>query len=527
MREKLDAVGSGTEYPHVDSGEDWSSSPVGRLASGSAWSLASTVLSQAFGLIGQVVLARFLGTAGFGEYAAILSTTATFGIFAGLGLGLTATKYLSQYKNSDPAKAGQILGLTLVSAWISSGVVSVILCVLAEPIAKYLFMTPKLALPIGFASLMLLLSVVNGVQLGALTGLESFRSITLINLGRGIIQLPLLAVGGYYWGVLGAVIGNILAIGLGVGASQVALTHQCHRNGIVATYRGSFKESPILWTFSLPALVSRTLVAPVTWVANALIVRGPGGMVDLGFVGAANQWKIVLLTIPLALMNAGVPVLSSEEAKLGHTRSGDVLTHIQAITSLIVIPVCFLLLAWSDRIVLVYGAEFADAEYVFFGVVIGSAFCALATSSASVITAQGRMWLATALNGIWAVTLISIMFLNYQTNGAQTYSIAFVISYLGHLFWSLAVTRRFLPRSVTSLVYHGFLLIVALALVAILMPAPMRHIISFPLFLLLLVGGWRFFLPTSAQHSLLTLFYQTVKTLISIMRTCRLNLPFL
>src|SRR3984885_14208366 len=83
-----------------------------RFTVGVVWSLAGAIVSRGFLLAASVVCARFLGKEGFGALGMIQSTAGMLGIFAGLGLGLTATKYVSEFHRQDPEKAGRILALS-------------------------------------------------------------------------------------------------------------------------------------------------------------------------------------------------------------------------------------------------------------------------------------------------------------------------------------------------------------------------------------------------------------------------------
>src|SRR5689334_9412725 len=89
---------------------------VGRLASGAFWSLLGAVVSRGLQFLSCVVVARVLGTLGFGELGIIQSTLGMFAIVATFGLGLTAAKYIAEYKQSDVQKAGRIIVLSRVVA---------------------------------------------------------------------------------------------------------------------------------------------------------------------------------------------------------------------------------------------------------------------------------------------------------------------------------------------------------------------------------------------------------------------------
>ena len=73
-----------------------------RLARGGFWLLCGTVVSKALWLLASILVARMLGKETFGEFGIIRSTVEMFGVFAGFGLGLTATKYIAEFRRTDP-----------------------------------------------------------------------------------------------------------------------------------------------------------------------------------------------------------------------------------------------------------------------------------------------------------------------------------------------------------------------------------------------------------------------------------------
>ena len=66
-------------------------------------------------LIASMVVARILGKNEFGELGMIQSTVGMLGVFAGFGLGLTATKHVAELKHSNPERTGRILSLCSVA----------------------------------------------------------------------------------------------------------------------------------------------------------------------------------------------------------------------------------------------------------------------------------------------------------------------------------------------------------------------------------------------------------------------------
>src|SRR5208282_2508704 len=94
-------------------------SPLGhRLARGTFWVVSGSVLSRVLGLTSSIVLARIIGKVPFGELTTIQSTAGLFGAFAGLGIGITATKYVAEFRESETARCGRVLGFSLGAALV-------------------------------------------------------------------------------------------------------------------------------------------------------------------------------------------------------------------------------------------------------------------------------------------------------------------------------------------------------------------------------------------------------------------------
>jgi len=121
-----------------------------RLARGAFWSLVGAVISRVLGVLASVLVARMLGREGFGELGVIQSTVGMFGTFAGFGLGLTATKYVAEFREKDAAKAGRIMALSERIALFTGGLTAVALIVLAPWLAARTLAAPRLTACAGF-----------------------------------------------------------------------------------------------------------------------------------------------------------------------------------------------------------------------------------------------------------------------------------------------------------------------------------------------------------------------------------------
>ena len=86
--------------------------------------MAGAVISRGLMLAATVLVARMLGKTVYGELGMIQSTVGMFGVFAGFGLGLTATKHVAEFRQSDPDRAGRIINLSCLVAVFTGGLMA-------------------------------------------------------------------------------------------------------------------------------------------------------------------------------------------------------------------------------------------------------------------------------------------------------------------------------------------------------------------------------------------------------------------
>jgi O-antigen/teichoic acid export membrane protein len=165
--------------------------PLGRrLARGAFWSLAGAVAARGIRIPVSIVLARLMGPAKYGEFGIASASIDLFGVFAGFGLALTATKYIAELRLKDPDRTGRIIALSTVVAILGGTVVAIVLFALAPWLAAKTLADPELAIPLRIGALALFFSALNGAQGGALYGFEAFRVMALLQAVVGILELP-------------------------------------------------------------------------------------------------------------------------------------------------------------------------------------------------------------------------------------------------------------------------------------------------------------------------------------------------
>ncbi len=421
-------------------------SPIGyRLAKGMFWSMAGAVISRGLMMIASIFVARILGKTGFGEWGMVHSTVGMFGTFAGFGLGLTATKHVAEFRESDPARAGRIIGLSSLVATGTGGVMALGLFLFAPWLAEHTINAPHLAGVLRIGALILYLSALNGAQTGALSGFEAFKTIARVNLLTGVVSFPVLTFGAWRGGLEGAVWASAGNLAFNWLLNFLALRREAHRFGVPTAFRNCTAELPILWKFSLPAVLAGAMVGPVTWACNAMLVRQPGGYGERGVLNAARQWQTMLLFLPGMLGGVVLPILSEQIGKGDTRQSMKTMTSAIKVNALLVLPFVLLASLISPYIMGMYGAGFRSGWPTLVVVLFTTGLVAVQTPVGQVIAASGRMWMGFAMNTGWALVLIVCTLLLVR-HGSLGLAGAGAISYLVHAVWTFGFAGWILSK---------------------------------------------------------------------------------
>jgi O-antigen/teichoic acid export membrane protein len=286
-----------------------------RLRSGVSWSLAGAVANSATNLLLNVLLARVLGKEGFGEFAIVQSTMITVSGVAQLATGFTANKYLAEFHTVDKARTSRIVGFCFIVSIVTA--VLGFACTLASAgwIAVHGLDKPQLVSSLRVASGAIFFSVLNGFQLGALAGLESFR--------RFAKGLALGAVGNAVACLVGARIGGAhgASMFLTVGAClqwlalRQALLDELKEQGVRPVYKGLAAEKRIFVHFALPAAISGFVVAPAVWLANSFLIRGANGVEQMALFAAANSFRSLVLFLPQLVNRVTTTLLNTHRGE--------------------------------------------------------------------------------------------------------------------------------------------------------------------------------------------------------------------
>jgi O-antigen/teichoic acid export membrane protein len=274
------------------------------------WNGLAEALARGLPVLGMILTARILGREAFGQLGIAYSTAMMLQVFAVAGLGITATTFVGRWRKTDPERTGRVVVLCYGFTFVSGGAFLLGLTAGAEPIADGVLAAPELADELFIAGFLLFAVTLSAVQTGMLIGFQAYRDMAAANLVGGAASALLVGLGAYLAGVPGSLWGLTFAQAIQASANAVLLRRAIRRDGIPLRLRLPRGELPLLWSFSLPGLLTTALWTVPTWTASVMLVRQPGGVAEMGLLAAANQWFAALMFVPGVLTAVLLPIYS-------------------------------------------------------------------------------------------------------------------------------------------------------------------------------------------------------------------------
>lgn len=417
-------------------------SPIGlRLAKGAFWALVGTVISRGLMLLSTIFAARILGLVRYGELGIVLSTISMLSTIAGFSLGQMSTKYVAEFYQKDPVRAGRVIALSNIFSWITGGIMTLVLFLFADAVATRALAAPYLGHQLRIASLLLLMGSITGAQVGTLYGFEAFRIIARINVVTGVTSVLAIVLGTWLFGLDGAVWGTIISRIATYLAGEIALRRVTRGHGIPLRNANCLQEIGLVWRFGVPAMMGGVMVGPVVWVSNAFVVNQPNGYAEMGIFNAANQLRQLILFFPTTLASVALPMLSNLQG-MGSSRNYRKLfwanLGLSAGSALAIALPIALLAPW---VMARFGASFRVGDTVLILLCVAAVLTATLDGVGQSIASEGRMWSGFVLNLIWAAVMLSVSYA-LRHHGAIGLGVATMVAYAVHLLTTSGYVRH-------------------------------------------------------------------------------------
>ena len=370
-----------------------------RLHTGVLFNLTGGIFAQGSTFALNLVTANLLGRFAFGEFTVVQATLSTVGALAQVATGYTATKYVAEFRETDPERAGRILQLCGLVSTGTAVVASLALALAASWIAVHAYDTPELTLWLRLAAPGVLFIVMNGFRAGALAGLESYPALARTGVISGIVYILLGVIGTYAAGVTGAVMSVVVSAGVQWLLLGFSLQHELERWHIPRQPGAPWRERAAIVHFALPASLTGAVTLPAFWLASAFLVQQPGGLEQMALYGAANSFRLIVLFLPNAMNNVGTSLLNNQRSAGGNDYRRVFWWNL-GLTATIVVLGAGAVIAMGPLLLRVFGKEFQGGYSVLRILMLEAVIESVAIWTYQVIQSHGRMWLT-----LFAVTL--------------------------------------------------------------------------------------------------------------------------
>ena len=398
-----------------------------RMASGTMWSLLGST-GKILALVAGFICARILGKEVFGQFSILRSTINTFLVLGSTGLGLTATKYISEYLGKDNAHVVSIYKLTVKAALVLALVISVLVFIFSDTISEILLHKAELSPILKLCSVILFVTSFNIAQNGILSGFENFRAMAVNTIIGSTVELVLMVIGSKYYGITGAMVGFGLGWFTIMVCNRVSIQKTVNKLGFTLRDSGVWKEDyALLLSFTLPATLASILVLPVIWYCKTLLTGIPGGYGEVAIYEAANQWRIILMFIPTTVSQIMLPILSSLSGKNDKRQYNKALYLNVLLNGAIALIVAIVVYFCKDLFMSFYGKEFDNSTPLSI-LIFSTIFTSISNTLALSISSRAKMWVNFWFNVVLAVSLIVCTFVLLD-RGSEGVAWAVFISY--------------------------------------------------------------------------------------------------
>jgi O-antigen/teichoic acid export membrane protein len=408
------------------------------LLFGSATLAVAVGLERVFGFVSGVLAARIAGPQTFGAYSMVLATAGTIAVYAGAGIGTTATRFSGQYKRESPGYRQFILALSLIG--VASAIVAASLMLVgAGPLAKWVLkndtLVPFLRIAAVSSAAIVLLECCRGLLLGQ----QRFRALVILSLVSGlglIFVLPLAAKVSAGMMIIGQASVALLGVFLCLALSK--------RFGLRPISENQTRSGPGIgpvFKFGLVQFGALAGVSIASWWIASLVARSDSTLTQMGMYAIANQFRGFAALAPGLCAQVGYSVLTNESGSKygGAGRVMLINSFLAGSLATLAGGVAIVFAPWL--LTLIYGKPFAAAEVPVL-ILLATAIVHMSGAPAALRLSIVGLRLMGIINTIWAIMITALGLWLVPKAGAGGAALAFLISHLlSQLMVGLALAR--------------------------------------------------------------------------------------
>ncbi len=416
-----------------------------KIFNGMVWSFLGTVVSKVFMIAIYVLIARIITIEEYGQLGIVRNSILTFSALSVASFGITATKYLAKFKDSDLEKSRKILTITRVLVLVFSLLISFSTYFFSKQIAFHMLNDIHMSIYVEISSVTIFYTALNGYQIGALEGLEKFKEASIVSIINGLLAFPILLIGVKYWQIEGVVYGLALISFFTWLVSYHYLSKALNQFSLQLVFKGLQDELNILYKFSLPAFLNGLMVTPVFFLLNMLLAHQPDGYIQLGIFSAVFYFVIISRTLNQTVGRVIYPYAMKQfNANNGRFEYLNILSPL-ILGILINLPIILFPEIFGSLFGTKYEGDSFEISLLFLA--LSNIFVAQMQGIARNFAAADMMWWNVFNNFLWAVAVI-LLALIFVKNGTIGISMSLALAYLLNIviFIPFYLKRKLVPK---------------------------------------------------------------------------------
>jgi O-antigen/teichoic acid export membrane protein len=373
------------------------------LAKGASVTLTGVMAARALAMVTQILMARFLGAAGFGLYAIGWTLIRVLEAVNTLGLGTGVIYFGAEYQRNNPSRFKGVLRQSITFASLTGFSVGAGLYLLAPSLAEYVFRKPD-AIPVirAFAPAFPLYAIAF-VGDGMTRLSQRMQYSAYSNIGSMASALMLFCVLFMLgWGVRGAVAATV------GGIAVAALMSTYFARGLFPSlFAKEIRSEWIgreLFAFCIPVALAG-LAASLLAFVDRLFVASFCSSAETGIYQAASQVSILFAIILGAFDSIFAPMVADLHAR-GENRRLAELYCLCVKWKLYACAPFFLIILFApaELVGFLYGKAYAQGALPLVILSAGQIFTVIAGNSYTTLTLTGRQ------GTVVTITLVTLVF---------------------------------------------------------------------------------------------------------------------
>lgn len=330
-----------------------------KVAKGAGLTLVGHGAGKGLYFLTQILMSRLLGVEAFGLFSLGFAAIKILEVASRLGLHMGGMRFVSIYRQEDPARLKGTVITSVCASLTSSVVLAALFFFLSDSVSVTIFHNPELKGVLQLFAWSLPFSTGVTVTASLLQGFHTTKYTVYI---RDVIQPA------------GGILFMILFVSLGFGLDGVILAHILSNLlaflvGIYYLFRFLAQRSSIrvralyqvktLLSYSIPLLFVGFLQYLQAW-SDTLILGMYATPRDVGIYRAATQFPFVMTVFLLATNSVYAPVVADLHAKNESQRLGSIYKATTRWVSYVTVPLFIIMLLSSKELMRLFGPDYVE-----------------------------------------------------------------------------------------------------------------------------------------------------------------------